>query len=238
VHSHQPWIERPSRAVSVEVVSPSGFAHLVWTSDDFGKLAFLLILTFDDGFNDGRMIAPEVHKDVGDAILPQSLEEGKRCRIAVSRLVSISIAKEEQAYTMFATLLPLRSYFGIAVSNGARGRVWNVDKAHPRRRWHDCSPRRQSRSWVMPHHCAGKTSWLGKGAWRPRRLSTTDGFQRLTATFQSIVTDQCNLRRHDGCAKNSSPPLFGFHSSFKNQQGVFASARCVCLFVSRCWPWA
>jgi hypothetical protein len=51
--------------------------HLVWTRDDLGKLAFLLILAFDNSFNDGRMVAPEVDKDVRDAILPQSLEEGE-----------------------------------------------------------------------------------------------------------------------------------------------------------------
>jgi hypothetical protein len=45
-------------------------AYLVWTGDDLGELAFLLILAFDDSFNDGRVVAPEVHEDVGYAILP------------------------------------------------------------------------------------------------------------------------------------------------------------------------
>jgi hypothetical protein len=49
--------------------------HLIWTGNDLGELALFLILAFDNGFNNGRMVAPEVHKDVGDAILPQRLEE-------------------------------------------------------------------------------------------------------------------------------------------------------------------
>jgi hypothetical protein len=58
--------------------------HLVWTCDDFGELTLLLILAFDNSLDDGRMVAPEVDKDVRDAILPQSLEEGERSCIAVA----------------------------------------------------------------------------------------------------------------------------------------------------------
>jgi hypothetical protein len=38
--------------------------HLVGAGDDPGELALLLILTLDNGLNDRRMVAPEVHKDV------------------------------------------------------------------------------------------------------------------------------------------------------------------------------
>ena len=40
------------------------YAYLVGTGDDLGEIALLLILTLDDGFDDGRMVAAEVHEDV------------------------------------------------------------------------------------------------------------------------------------------------------------------------------
>jgi hypothetical protein len=82
--------------------------YLIWTGNDLGELALLLILTLDNGFNNGRVVAPEIHEDVRDAILPQSLEEGKRRCIAMSPLVAISIATEVRLYTMFATTKPSR----------------------------------------------------------------------------------------------------------------------------------
>jgi hypothetical protein len=30
--------------------------YLIWTGDDPGELALFLILAFDDGFDDGRMV--------------------------------------------------------------------------------------------------------------------------------------------------------------------------------------
>jgi hypothetical protein len=55
--------------------------YLVWTSHDFGELALLLILAFDNGFNDGGMVGAEVDEDMSDACLPDGLEEGKGCRV-------------------------------------------------------------------------------------------------------------------------------------------------------------
>jgi hypothetical protein len=152
--------------------------YLIWTGNDLGELALLLILTLDNGFNDGRVVAPKVHKDVRDAILPQSLEEGKGGCIAVAPLVAISIATEVRAYTMVATMKPSRRYFSIAIPDVARDRVRNEHKAHSRRQWNGCVPHDGSRvSWVIAPPTRGEgTLWLGKGTWRPRRLSTTDGF--------------------------------------------------------------
>lgn len=54
--------------------------YLVWTGDDFGELAFLLILTFDDGFDYRGMVRAQVHEDVCDARFPDGLKEGEgRC---------------------------------------------------------------------------------------------------------------------------------------------------------------
>lgn len=41
--------------------------HLVRTGDDTGKLRLLFILTFDDGFDYGRVVAAEIDEDVGYA---------------------------------------------------------------------------------------------------------------------------------------------------------------------------
>jgi hypothetical protein len=72
------------------VASSSTGAYLIRTGDDLGELALLLNLAFDNGFNDGRVVAPKVHKDVGDAILPQCLEKGEGCSIAVAASTSVT----------------------------------------------------------------------------------------------------------------------------------------------------
>jgi hypothetical protein len=69
---------------SALLVDPSsGSADLIRTGDDLGELALLLILALDNSFDNGRVIATQVHKDMRDAILPQCLEEGEGCRIAI-----------------------------------------------------------------------------------------------------------------------------------------------------------
>lgn len=71
---------RPSAGIRTALVRETSEPYLIWTSDDLRELAFLLILTFDDGFNDGGMVGAQVHKDVCDACLPDGLEEGEgRC---------------------------------------------------------------------------------------------------------------------------------------------------------------
>ena len=53
--------------------------HLVRTCDDLGKLALLFILAFDDGFDDGWVVASQVDKAMRDAGLPDGLEKGEGC---------------------------------------------------------------------------------------------------------------------------------------------------------------
>lgn len=59
------------------LVDTGGDACLVWTGDDLWKLAFLLILAFDYGLDDAGVVGAEVHEAVGDARLPDGLEEGE-----------------------------------------------------------------------------------------------------------------------------------------------------------------
>jgi hypothetical protein len=86
-HGKSDHLERSALVVA----SSSGGAYLIRTSDDLGELAFLLILAFDNSFNDGRVIATQVHKDMRDAILPQCLEEGEGRCIAIPSSVSITL---------------------------------------------------------------------------------------------------------------------------------------------------
>lgn len=54
--------------------------YLVWTGDDFGKVALLFILAFHNGFYDAGMIRAQIHETMRDARLPYGLEEGEgRC---------------------------------------------------------------------------------------------------------------------------------------------------------------
>lgn len=52
-------------------------SYLVWTSNNSRKLALFLILTLDHGLNDTWMIGAQIDKAMGDACLPQRLEEGE-----------------------------------------------------------------------------------------------------------------------------------------------------------------
>ena len=44
-----------------------GMTHLVRTGDDFRKLALLLLLALDHGFQDAGMVRAKVDEAVGDA---------------------------------------------------------------------------------------------------------------------------------------------------------------------------
>jgi hypothetical protein len=95
-------------------------------------------LALDNGFDDGRVVAPEVHKDVGDAILPQSLEEGERCCVAVL-FVSLGII-----YATLDSRTPcLLSQSRQVVTLDWRFQVYrgvkqSEDKADSLRRYNDC----------------------------------------------------------------------------------------------------
>lgn len=47
-------------------------SYLIWTRDDARELTFLLILAFDNGFHDGRMVRAQVDEAVSDAGLARS----------------------------------------------------------------------------------------------------------------------------------------------------------------------
>jgi hypothetical protein len=51
--------------------------YLIWASDDLGELALLLILSFDNSFNDARVVRPQVDEAVSDTCFPDGLEEGE-----------------------------------------------------------------------------------------------------------------------------------------------------------------
>ena len=42
----------------------------------------ILILAFDNGLDDARVITAQVDEDIGDAIFPKGLEEGERCCVS------------------------------------------------------------------------------------------------------------------------------------------------------------
>ena len=51
--------------------------YFIRTSYDLGEVALLLILTLDNGLDDGRMVRSQIDEDVPHACLPQGLEEGE-----------------------------------------------------------------------------------------------------------------------------------------------------------------
>ena len=51
--------------------------YFIRTCYDLWEVALLLILTLDDGLNDGRMVRSQIDEDVPYARLPQGLEEGE-----------------------------------------------------------------------------------------------------------------------------------------------------------------
>lgn len=61
--------------------------YLVWTCYNLGKLAFLLILAFNNGFDDARVVAAQVDEDIADAIFPQGFEKGERCCVSMFWLI-------------------------------------------------------------------------------------------------------------------------------------------------------
>ena len=81
-------------------------AYLVRTCDDLGELALLLILAFDDGFDDGGMVGPKVDKDVTDAVLPERLEEGKGCCVAGGSQYMMRVYKRDYNAILTPCCLP------------------------------------------------------------------------------------------------------------------------------------
>jgi hypothetical protein len=52
-------------------------SYLIRTGDDLGELTLVLILAFDNGFDDTGVVGAQVHKDMCYARIPQGFEEGK-----------------------------------------------------------------------------------------------------------------------------------------------------------------
>jgi hypothetical protein len=82
--NHLVWLAPWARA------SEGYGTHFIGAGNDLGELALLFILTLDNGFDDGRVVASEVHEDIGYAIFPQGLEEGERSRVTAA-LISTNL---------------------------------------------------------------------------------------------------------------------------------------------------
>jgi hypothetical protein len=56
-------------------------AYFIRTCYDLRELALLLILTLDNGLDNGRMVRSQIDEDVPHTCLPQGLKESERSRI-------------------------------------------------------------------------------------------------------------------------------------------------------------
>jgi hypothetical protein len=110
---------RPSTGVNFTLVRKSCKLYLIWTGDDLRELAFLLILTFDDGFDDGGMVGAQVRKDMCDACFPDSLEEGERRRVPRSTLADWVAIALWDAYIVLT--MELSSFEGCNVNYVGKG---------------------------------------------------------------------------------------------------------------------
>lgn len=71
-------------------------AYLIGASDNLGKLGALLVLALDNGFDDAGVIGAEVDEAMGDAGLPEGLEEGKGRGIHVESQLLFCFLLEER----------------------------------------------------------------------------------------------------------------------------------------------
>lgn len=66
--------------ISYELWKQMGWCiYLIWACDYLWELTFLLILAFDDGFDNGGVIRAQIDEAVRNAGLPNGLEESEGC---------------------------------------------------------------------------------------------------------------------------------------------------------------